>query len=338
MVQPMLQLGIVLIGRNEGDRLKTCLNSIATDYPCVYVDSGSTDDSVNFARSLNIDIVELDVTIPFTAARARNEGVKLLKKNYPELKYVQFVDGDCEVVAGWLEKAQAELDHHSEIAIVCGRRRERFPEASVYNLLCDLEWDTPVGEAVACGGDFMIRLSVFEEVGGFNPSLIAGEEPELCLRIRHVGWKIQRLDAEMTLHDADMSKFSQWWRRAVRGGHAYAERASFYWQDPEVYADSPKLGDVKQLRSCLLLGFIIPLGILVGLVTWPWMSILLLLLYPLYIYKVYNNEIDRRASGKMALLYALYCCLGRFPQLQGQTTYFWNQWRGKNSRLIEYKS
>ena len=76
------------------------------------------------------------------------------------------------------------------------------PEASVYNRLCDFEWDTPVGDAEACGGDFLARAAAFGSVGGFDERMIAGEEPELCYRLRRGGWRIHRADHAMTLHDA----------------------------------------------------------------------------------------------------------------------------------------
>ena len=42
---------------------------------------------------------------PFTAARARNEGYAALVKLQPNTRFVQFIDGDCELVSGWLETA-----------------------------------------------------------------------------------------------------------------------------------------------------------------------------------------------------------------------------------------
>lgn len=180
-----MKVGLVAIGRNEGERLKRCLRSAKPQVEAlVYVDSGSTDDSVAFARSLGVHVVELDTSVPFTAGRARNEGAKRLREAMPDVQFVQFVDGDCELDSAWIGRALAELAARPRAAIVCGRRRERFPEASVYNRLCDIEWATPIGQAAACGGDFMVRLGAFEQMNGFSPDLIAGEEPDLCFRLR----------------------------------------------------------------------------------------------------------------------------------------------------------
>jgi GT2 family glycosyltransferase len=242
------QVGLVAIGRNEGKRLHQCLLSVLGKVAhVVYVDSGSTDGSIELARSLGVDVVELDLSTPFTAARGRNAGFHRLLQANPQIEFVQFVDGDCEVVEGWLERALHELESQSNVAVVCGRRRERFPEQSIYNRLCDIEWDTPVGEATACGGDSMMRVEAFQQVGGFNPTLIAGEEPELCVRLRQKGWKIFRLDAEMTLHDAQMTRFGQWWKRSLRAGHAYAEGAWLHGREPERHW-------VKESRSIWLWG------------------------------------------------------------------------------------
>ncbi|MEM9139196.1 MAG: glycosyltransferase, partial [Pseudomonadota bacterium] len=207
-------VGAVIIGRNEGARLIRCLASVGSAACMVYVDSGSTDGSVQAAREAGAEVVELDMDMPFTAARARNAGLARLRE-IGAFDYVQFIDGDCELQPGWIALALAFLEEHPDVAVACGRRRERFPEASVYNRLCDHEWDTPVGEAKACGGDALMRMTALAAVGGYRDDLIAGEEPELCVRLRAAGWRVWRLDAEMTLHDADMHRFGQWWRRTA---------------------------------------------------------------------------------------------------------------------------
>src|SRR4249919_2565668 len=95
------KVGVVAIGRNEGERLRKCLESVnRTAEWVVYVDSGSTDGSAAMAR---------DMGVPFTAGRARNEGFRRLREVAPSLAYVQFVDGDCELIEYWLEKAVVYL-------------------------------------------------------------------------------------------------------------------------------------------------------------------------------------------------------------------------------------
>lgn len=327
----MNRIGLVAIGRNEGERLRQCLSSIVGKVEnAVYVDSGSTDNSVEIAKSLGVDIVELDLSIPFTAARARNTGFQFLLQNNPQLKYVQFVDGDCEVVEGWLEKAEQKLEENSDLAVVCGRRRERYPNASIYNRLCDIEWNTPIGETKACGGDAMMRVQAFQQVSGFNPKLIAGEEPELCVRLRQKGWKIYRLDAEMALHDAQMTRFSQWWKRNLRAGYAYAEGAYLHGKPPENYW-------VKESRSIWFWGLIVPILALILMLPTHELSLILFLAYPLLIYKSYKYYKNIGFSNQDSALYAVSCIFAKFPGLFGQIKFYFNQTLGQSNPLIEYK-
>lgn len=224
MSEPGPRTGVVAIGRNEGERLKRCLLSLrGSGCPIIYVDSDSIDGSREVATMLGARTVPLDLSSPFTAARARAEGFAALESTHPGLESVFFLDGDCEVEHGFLAAAEQFLADHPDFAVVCGRRRERFPVASRFNRLIDHEWNTPVGEATACGGDALIRTGAYREAGGFDPGMLAGEEPELCARLRRKSWRIMRIDAPMTIHDAAMDRFSQWWRRAIRSGMGYAQ-------------------------------------------------------------------------------------------------------------------
>lgn len=301
-----MDVGLVAIGRNEGDRLRACLESArALGLPTVYVDSASTDGSVALAASLDAEVVHLDLTVAFTAARARNEGAARLLALHPQLEFIQFVDGDCELNPGWIGRALAEFHDRHKAAVVCGRRRERFPEATVYNHLCDLEWNTPIGQAKSCGGDAMIRRIAFEEVGGYNPSIIAGEEPEMCVRLRQRGWEIWRIDAEMTLHDAAMTSFGQWWKRNVRAGHAFAEGYYRHGAPPERFWR-------KNVISNYLWG-VPPMWIL----------------WPLLWFRIYRTSRSKS--------YASFVTLSKLPQMIGQLKFQWNRLSGKQQRIIEYK-
>lgn len=321
-------LGVVIIGRNEGDRLTKCIKSIGA-YPTVYVDSGSTDDSVSNAINLECSIVELDMSIPFSAARARNAGFELITTNNPELEYIQFVDGDCEIVDGWLENGSDHLNKNPDISVVCGRRRERFPDASIYNYFCDIEWNTPVGAAKSTGGDFMVKVSTMKKVGGFNPSVVAGEEPELCYRIRQNGEKIYRIAMDMTLHDANMHYFSQWWKRTERSGHAYAHCAWLHGKETERFR-------VRALMSILIFGAGIPIIIFYFILTAPIAAAVLATLYPVLVFRVFAKSRDRK-SGPLTALYSTSIVLGKIPQSLGVARFFGRQISGRGFKIIEYK-
>jgi glycosyltransferase involved in cell wall biosynthesis len=300
------------------------------------VDSGSQDGSVKLAESLGAVVVKLDLTRPFTAARARNEGFERLMQIDSNIEAVQFVDGDCEIASGWIHAASHALSANPQAAVICGRRRERFPEKSIYNRLCDLEWNTPVGEAIACGGDALIRVSAFKEVAGYNAAVIAGEEPEMCVRLRQRGWTIQRIDHEMTLHDAAIAHIWQWWKRTVRSGHAYAEGYAMHGTVPEFF----RKREVQSIEFWAVWP-VIATAILLALflLTWPKgtaLGLLPLLMYPLLVMKILWN---RRGKGPFGdqLLYAVSVVAGKFPQHLGMRMYRRDARRGRSSEIIEYK-
>ena len=308
----------VVIGRNEGARLIACLDALqGVAAQVIYVDSGSTDGSVEAAKARGAQVVALDMTQPFTAARARNAG---LAEVAPETAFVQFLDGDCILREGWMQAAQAYLEAHSKTAVVCGRRREQHPEASVYNALIDAEWDTPIGDAKACGGDALMRVAALRAAGGYRDTLIAGEEPELCVRLRAEGWAVHRLDAEMTWHDANITHLSQWWKRSRRAGHAFAEGAALHGAPPERHW-------VAETRRALLWGAALPAGFLVAALVTPW-ALLLFLVYPAQVARL------AKAGGWP---WAFFTVLGKFPEALGALQYHSGRLTGRSKRIIEYK-
>lgn len=320
--------GVVVIGRNEGERLEKCLASLAaTAARIVYVDSGSTDGSVALARKKGAEVIELDMALPFTAARARNAGFARLRQSLPGLRHVQFVDGDCEMADGWLERARAFLDSRPDVAVVSGRLREKHPEHSVYNLLCDMEWEAPPGEARACGGIAMMRAEAFDAANGFRTGLIAGEEPELCVRLRAAGWRIWRLEAEMASHDAAMTHFAQWWRRATRAGHAFAQGTSLHGGAPERHY-------VAQVRSAWFWGLLLPLSIVVPALIWKPGLLLLLLIYPLQIARIARRG---KRGQRENWIRAGFLVLGKFPEMLGLIKFHGHRILGTQARLIEHK-
>jgi|GEM_PF-172619 len=324
--------GIVVIGRNEGDRLRRCLKSLPlTSVPVVYVDSGSVDGSPAVAAAAGVHMVSLDPSMPFSAARARNAGVEELLQHYPQTHYVQFVDGDCELSPSWLSNALKHIREHLHCAIICGSLREREPEASVYNRLCQLEWKRTPGLQTSCGGLFLARIEAFRAVGGFRSELIAGEEPELCVRLREAGWTILGLDSTMAQHDAGMRHFHQWWTRSVRSGHSYAHT---YW----LHRGSEKSFRAREIRSILLPGLIAPL--LAVALAWATSGISLLLWVVLCLTQIYRIRLRRIQNGdapKDATIYAAFVMLAKLPQALGILKFLQTTWRRQTHHIIEYK-
>jgi GT2 family glycosyltransferase len=319
--------GVVVIARNEGERLRQCLAALPMAQRIVYVDSGSTDGSVPWARARGVDVVELDMAKPFTAARARNAGLARLRELSPQLQYVQFVDGDCELAPQWPAHAVNFLDANPRAGAAFGRLRERHPERSIYNRLCDDEWNVPIGEARSCGGNAMMRVAALTAAGGFRDDMIAGEEPELCVRLRAAGWSIWRIEGEMGWHHAAMSRFGQWWLRQVRSGYAFAHGAKLHGAAPE------RLW-VRESGRALIWGLLLPLMCALSVVVFGLPGLAALLIYPLQLLRrswKLPGPLPQRWRG------AAFEMLARLAEAVGVLKFWRDRLTGTPGRVIEYK-
>jgi GT2 family glycosyltransferase len=327
-----MRSAVVVIGRNEGHRLVRCLEALASvGSPLVYVDSGSTDGSPERARAAGASVVVLDPARPFTAGRARNEGFSAVLEQVRDVEVVQFVDGDCELVDGWLARAEEEMRAQPRVAAVCGRVRERERDRTPYNRICDMEWDAPAGETRACGGNMMVRASAFRESGGFQPALIAGEEADLCLRLRNAGWTIFRVGQDMVFHDAEMTSFGQWWRRSTRTGWSYAESAANH-------GSSAERLKVRETRSAWFWGALLPLAALLLALPTRGLSLLLLAGYLVLLARVYTATRRRGLPANDSLLLAAFTVIGKFPQVLGQLEFRVLRARGRARRVVDWRS
>ncbi|MFN8740002.1 MAG: glycosyltransferase [Pirellula sp.] len=330
-------VGVVVIGRNEGERLKACLRSVSGYCKStIYVDSGSNDGSQAHASSVGVTVEALDLSMPFTAARARNAGWTKLLEDSGNVDCVQFVDGDCTLSPGWIECGAKFLQSNPDYAAVCGRLREREKDNSIYNRLLDMEWDVPVGETASCGGIAMFRLSALQSVGGYNPMLIAGEEPDLCLRLRLNDWRIMRLDVDMGEHDAAMTCFRQWFQRAKRTGHAYAEGAA-------LHGNTKNRHKVRDVYSGLIWGGLMPFIAVVSILlgtwwSWAWLGLFFTVACWLLLgWRVYRSSRRRGWSAVDARLFSLFCVLSKVPHSLGILEYWRNRFLHRQTPLIEYK-
>jgi GT2 family glycosyltransferase len=316
-------VGVVVIGRNEGERLMVCLDALsrcgALPEHIVYVDSGSSDGSVERVRARGVTAIAIEP--PFTAAKGRNAGYRHLLSTFPQLLAIQFVDGDCEYFPAWLEVASQVLRDDATVAAVTGMQRERHPEASVFNLLCDVEWTGVVGEIDTFAGNVMVRASALSATTGYNEDLIAGEDPEFSIRVKKAtGQRIVRIDEPMALHDVDMTKVSQWWKRNIRAGHAFA-------QVSRMHGEAPLRFWKKETRSNWIWGAALPVAAPV-------------LVPPAYValfWRIYRDARRRGLPAGPARTYAFFTTVGKVPQALGQLKYWWNALRGEKSTLIEYK-
>lgn len=333
------RVGAVVIGRNEGERLARCLEALRAQVPrVVYADSGSTDGSVERARSLGVAVVTL--APPFTAARGRQAGFEELRRLAPAIEHVFFIDGDCVVREGWIEKALAFMDAHPRAGAISGRRREEFPDASIYHAMIDVDWDADPGPADYPGGDSFCRVEAVRAIGGWAGDLIAGEDPDLGFRLRDAGWEVHRLADEMTLHDVRMSRFGAYWKRAVRAGYCYLEvgwrhrRGTGRWW-------------LSRVRSAFLYAVALPAAWLVGLalaiLVTPWavgvgIIVLVELAYARLLWALYRRCRRRGVKPDVAGAYAVANVIGKWGHAWGAVRYLLHRARGRRGTIIEYKA
>jgi glycosyltransferase involved in cell wall biosynthesis len=328
----MSRIGVVLIGRNEGPRLVRALDSVMGDgWPVVYVDSGSTDDSCTAARERGVLVVDLDMTRPFTAARARNAGFARLMHEHPTTELVLFIDGDCEVLPGFVRAAVAELDADPGVLAVCGWRRERHPERTVYNRICDVEWRWGELGSIPCfGGDVLVRAAAVRAIGGYDPEVIAAEDDEIGVRLRQLGGRLVRIDHDSTLHDADMGSAKQWWQRAKRCGYAYAQVSA-------IHGAPPERKFIDELRRTMLWGLLAPAAALALTLPTLGLSWLVFGRYPAVVAKVARLAWMRGFSWDRSLVWGVSCALAPFPAAVGVAKFHLDRMRSKHPQIIEYK-
>jgi len=329
-----LLLSIVIIGRNEGARLERCLESVALASgfseraEIIYVDSASSDGSPDAARAFHAQVIVLDRQ-KLTAARGRNEGWRRARA-----PYILFLDGDTILNAEFPRVALRALALDERIAAVWGHRREIHPGRSVYNRVLDLDWIYAPGDTEFCGGDVMMRRSALEKVDGFDSTLIAGEEPELCRRLRHRGYRILHIDAPMTLHDLDMTRFGQYWKRALRAGHAYAEMTSRF-------RDTPDPMWLQESRNNIVRGVFWIASLLIGVLSLGLsrvpLALWLVLLAGLSCRSAWKAQWKAPRQPTLLLLYGVHSHLQQIPIFLGQLLFHSRRKAGGHSALIEYK-
>ena len=325
---------VVVIGRNEGDRLARCLDSVhAMRYPSdrveiIYVDSDSTDDSVRLAKCKDAIVLEVKPERP-AAAIGRNAGWRAA-----DTEFVLFLDGDTILDPDFLGRAMAEFADPA-VAVVFGHRREIDTRGSLYNRALDLDWVFPLGPFDFCGGDAVMRRSVLAEVGGYDDTLIAGEEPDLCGRMRSLGHVILHIDAPMTGHDMDMHRFSQYWKRAVRSGHAYAEISARFEDSEDPFWSEEADRNLK--HAALLVGSPVA-GVVASAATRsPWPIAAVAAFWAAVVTRTARRARWKDPDPVTRGLYAVHTWVQKVPLAWGQLRFGRDRARGQQRGLIEYK-
>jgi glycosyltransferase involved in cell wall biosynthesis len=326
-------ISVVVIGRNEGERLRRCLQSVFAivvdnfQTEIIYVDSGSADGSVSLAQELGAKTIALQPERP-TAALGRNAGWRAARGSL-----ILFLDGDTILHPHFVVDALSELS--DEVAIVWGHRRELHPEKSLYNRVLDLDWIYLPGLTQYCGGDALFRRAALEMTGGFDETLIAGEEPELCRRISALGFTILHVDRPMTGHDLAITCWSQYWKRATRAGYAFAEVSErFRTAAQPFWVEEAKK---NRNRALVILG-LLAAGVGMSIVLASFLPVLAVLLFFSMLAVRSSWKVRWKSNDVVALaLYGVHSHLQQVPIYLGQLQYKWNRRKGRQAMLFEYK-
>ncbi len=313
------RLGVVVIGRNEGARLKESLLSVMPlGCPVIYADSNSSDGSISLAKSCGVITLQLDPALPMSASRGRKEGFELLNRLYPDLEYVMFVDGDCVIEKSFIIKATKILIDRPDVSVVFGRLRELHPDRSVYNRIANLEWARPAGEVLACGGNALFRINDYVSCGGYREDIVAGEEPELCSRIRSTGGKILCIDDLMGFHDLGFSSFKQWWVRGLRSGYgALSVRSQFgvKYFDRQILSAWTWVLAWPLLSGCL----VVLAAALGGPFAGACVVLLASSLLPLQVFRISLAGAARGLSREDAVVYGALMMVNKWASVAGQS-------------------
>jgi len=293
----------------------------------IYVDSDSTDDSRQRAAAAGATVLRVRPARP-CAAIGRNAGWRAARG-----RFVLFLDGDTLLDPGFVPRALAAMAE-PEVAVVWGHRRELAPTQSPYVRALDLDWVYAPGIVPFCGGDALVRRDVLAAVGGFDERLIAGEEPELCQRIRAAGSLVLHIDAPMTLHDLGIGSFRQYWRRAFRAGHAYAEVSRL------TRAAGKRLWSTEARRNVVHGSAVAaaPLALAAAAVAGPLPVAALIGAGAALLARTYHRCAWKSDSRLTRALYAVHSHLQQAPILCGQLAFHFDRLRGRRRALIEYRA
>jgi len=309
----MTTISIVVIGFNEAHNLESCSRSVGESaaipgyaLETIYVDGGSTDNSIEIARDNRIDAI-IGGERRRRAAENRNLGFE-----HARGKYVQFVDGDMILDPEWLAVAVAFLDDNDHVASLCGNIEEL--NRSVYSRALEIDWGVREGPIRHCGGAALWRADVLRELGGFPQDVEYGEEPYLCWRVRNeLSLQVYQLDRRMVTHDLGHVSFGDYWRRNVRSGRTYAEISSRF-----ADTDDPLWKRETRLNYCWAIGLtVLAVGTLIPHGVFPINAGFLGVIAVVLLRKALATR-PVAGESSVAVMYSLHTYFSKIPLALGQ--------------------
>jgi hypothetical protein len=243
---------------------------------------------------------------------------------------VFFVDADCTIESDFVEAALPEFDDPS-VGIVFGSVREHDPKLSVYTRVLDLDWVAPAekGPTDYSAGIALVRRDLLQQLGGFNESLMASEEPEFCTRAANEGFVILGLPRLSARHALGITDFRAYWRRMTRRGYGNGQAAATLGRGHRL---------VREQGQAQLVTVLLPLAVACSVTTsqlWPalvWGCLCAAVVAPRV------RAAAQREPGLGTLtLYCAHAVMRLFPIALGAALQRWDQWIGRRRAPIRYK-
>ena len=221
-------ISIIIIGHNEGWRLTLCLKSILViinkfrnfDFEVIYVDSNSTDDSIERTKIIqNVKVFKLEDNM--NAAIARNVGAKESKGSV-----LYFVDGDMELNPDFLSFA---LNEKGELLydLLTGHLDDFFYNYNHKFLEnCPRTYTSEIPKEIQLlrtnGGIFIIKRDIWNLVLGMNNKFKINEDIDLSIRLSNKKIFTKRLPYLIAKHHTiDYRNEKRMWRNLWAGFGLY---------------------------------------------------------------------------------------------------------------------
>jgi glycosyltransferase involved in cell wall biosynthesis len=200
-----MYLSCIIVARNEEKNIERCILSVIRAL-CVYpetevllVDSCSNDETINVASKLSTRIIRLRSDWPQSPSAGRFLGVLNTSG-----RFILFIDGDMELIPGWLECAVDFLEKDDSAAAVVGRLYDRFQnkDGSSSSPSIGVEFKKMIGTQTThfVPGSALFKRDILLKAGNFDPFLMAEEEADISDRIERLGFKLYFFDKDAVYH------------------------------------------------------------------------------------------------------------------------------------------
>ncbi len=229
MMKPGL-VSVIIVNYNGRKYLKNCFDSLEkvdySDFELIFVDNGSSDDSVELIRKNYPKIKVLELKVNLGLAVASNRGAEVAQG-----EYLFFLNNDTIVEKNILTELVKAAQSDKRVAVcACDvftyDGKNRIGESigiSVDRFGYPCGYSRPGHPIFYPDAAIFIRRIVFDKISGFDPKLfLYGEDRDLCWRVWLQGYKIVPVGSARFLHDSacgDIEKQKQYktnvWKREL---------------------------------------------------------------------------------------------------------------------------